>query len=99
MLMSILDNYHIHYVYKKTKPYTTCLTIDQKAVLFEIDTGSGLTIISRFTYEKQFMNCELLPTRIKVKTYSNEPLHVLGKLKVTVNFNFTFYEFTQTSKY
>ena len=24
------DNYHIHYVYKKTKPYTTCLTIDQK---------------------------------------------------------------------
>ena len=37
------------------------------------------------------MDCKLLPTNIKVKTYSNEPLYVLGKLKVKVNVKFTLY--------
>ena len=81
--------YHIHHINAKTNPYRTVLNVNGKNLEFEIYTGAGVTIISKDTYEMHLQEFELLPTVIKIRTYSNEPLRILGKIEVTVELHHT----------
>lgn len=54
----------------KVNPYQTLLDVNGKTLAFEIDTGAGVTIISSATYEMHFQEFRLLPTDIKIRTYS-----------------------------
>ena len=66
--------------------------MNRKEVDFEIDTGSGLSIISEATYRNKFLNIKLERTGVMVKTYSEEPLDVLGKINTTVEHRGKTYE-------
>ena len=68
--------YYIHKISSR-EPYTIDLEVNHKMVLFEIDTGSGLTIISENTYEKLFYCNSLQPCRMNVKSYTGKKCRYL----------------------
>ena len=68
--------YHIHNVQGRTNQYLTDIQVSEKTVIFEIDTGVGAS------YKNLFKATKLMPTHAKLKAYSNNPLCVLGMLKV-----------------
>ena len=61
--------------------------IQDSTTKFEIDTCSGIALISEREYYMHFQNLPLPGTKIRVRTYANEPLKVLEKLIINV-----FYE-------
>ena len=75
--------YYIHQISSR-EPYMITLEVNSKAIPFEIDTGSGLTIISKYTYEKLFYCNPLQQCRMKVKSYTGEKVPMFGMLKVKV---------------
>ena len=46
---------------------------------FEIDTGSGVSIISEETYYKHFSRIKLMLSNSRIRAYTNEQVDVLGK--------------------
>ena len=58
-------------------------------ITFEIDTGAGVSIISEEHYKKISNMLKLLPTNAQIRTYSNEPLCILGTIKLDVTINKT----------
>ena len=75
----------IHHMNDKSNPYQVKLNVNGHPIVFEIDTGAGVSIISSDTYLKHFKECKLLPTNVRIRTYSNESLQIQGKLEVLVN--------------
>ena len=65
--------------------------IQDSTIKFEIDTGSGITLISEREYCMHFQNVSLTGTKIKARTYANEPLNVLGKLIINVSYENKIY--------
>ncbi|XP_052791854.1 uncharacterized protein K02A2.6-like [Mya arenaria] len=61
--------------------------INGKVVKMELDTGSGVSVISKRDFQKLFPNKRLLPTKLVLKTYSGEQINPCGimKCKVTLN--------------
>ncbi|CAB3228715.1 unnamed protein product [Arctia plantaginis] len=51
----------------------------------ELDTGSAVSVISKQDYTKKFPELTLIKTNVKLCTYSNHYLHVLGLIKVTAS--------------
>ncbi|KAL0151831.1 hypothetical protein M9458_052832 [Cirrhinus mrigala] len=55
---------------------------------FEVDTGCGVTIISREQYSKLWKKTDMpewTPCTLKLKTYTGEKMEVLGQATVTVD--------------
>ncbi|XP_061774106.1 uncharacterized protein K02A2.6-like [Nerophis ophidion] len=50
----------------------------------EIDTGSGMSIISEDVYEQSFSHVPLVGSRVKLKGYSGEPISVKGQFMAKV---------------
>ena len=65
--------------------------IQDNTIKFEIDTGSGITVISEREYCMHFQNLPLTGTKIKVRTYANEPLKVLGKSIIYFSYEIKIY--------
>ena len=65
-------------------PYRVRLLVNHTEVEFEIDTGSGKTVISESLYFKSFQDVKLEPTSLVLKTYSGDVLDVLGKIVVNI---------------
>ena len=80
---------YIHTI-NPTKPLCVTLGIQDSTIKFEIDTGSGITLISEREYCMYFQNLPLTDTKIKVRTYANEPPKVLGKLIIDVSYDFLY---------
>ena len=84
------DEDELHFIKKisqNSTPYMVKLMINDAVVDFEIDTGSGITIIPELTFNKLFGNRTLLESKMTVRTYSNEKLSVIGKFYCTVTHN------------
>ena len=76
------DNvYRIHKLSSR-EPYMISLTVKDTNVNFEIDTGSGLTLISEETYFQSFSKLDLLPSKSKLKSYTGEHIPIVGELHV-----------------
>ena len=58
----------------------------------ELDTGSGVSIITKADYDAKFSHLPLQPTSIVFKTYTGEKLKPIGVLTVTVEYNKNRYE-------
>ena len=67
-------------------PLKVDMKVNNQFIKFEVDTGSGITLISESTYQKILSNYQLSKTNITVKTYANESLNVLGKIKVVMQY-------------
>jgi len=53
----------------------------------ELDTGSGLSIITKADYDATFPQLPLQPTAVVFKTYTGEQLKPIGVLTVNVEYN------------
>ena len=51
----------------------------------EIDTGASLSLVSEVTYKKLWPGKRLLPTPVKLTTYSGEKLPVVGQMQAQVH--------------
>ncbi|XP_037398305.1 uncharacterized protein K02A2.6-like [Pygocentrus nattereri] len=71
----------------KVAPITRTMNVNGKKVTFEVDTGCGITILSKQQYTqlwKETDTAELKPCSLKLKTYTGEKLGVLGMAQVKV---------------
>lgn len=67
------------------------LLCDIPSPFSQICLSSKSQLLCVRTYEKQFIDCKLLPAQVRIRIYSEKPLSILGKLKVTVNLKYTYY--------
>ena len=81
----VADEDDVYFVYKfqSVDPYKIELKINQMDIEFEIDTGSGKTIVPESVYKERFAGVNLQRTKLMLKTYSGECLNVLGKFFAT----------------
>ena len=70
------DENSVYYVHKihHVNPLKVEMKVSNKNINFEVDTGSGLTLISETTYQEKLSNYKLTNTKIAVETYANESL-------------------------
>ena len=86
------DVIHIHAFTGFTSPYSIELFINGTLMTFEIDTGSGVSIISEETYYKHFSRIKLMLSNSRIRTYTNEQVDVLGKILVDVKIKNMLYK-------
>ena len=77
---------YINKVVGSKAPLSVNVEVEKKYIEFEVDTGSGITVISEYTFRTYFGSYELNNTDIVVKTYSNQRLNMLGKFSVNVKY-------------
>ena len=72
-------------------PILLDFTLNDIPTQFELDTGAGVSIINKATYEKVLRGSQLPPlgpAKVKLKTYSGETISVLGMTSGTnLNYN------------
>ena len=84
------SSFYIHKI-NPTKPLCVTLDIQDSTIKFEIDTSLGITLISEREYCTHFQNLQLTDTKMKVQTYANKPLKLLGKLIIDVSYENKIY--------
>ena len=68
-------------------PIVVDITVQNKKIKMEIDTGAAVSLISETMYRKTWKKCEAPPlqsTKTKLKTYTGEEVPVLGTIQVEV---------------
>lgn len=68
------------------KPLTENVTVGNKPMSFEIDTGAGCYSILWIFYLENFKSSKLLPNDITLSFYMDEPIIPSGKLNVNVRY-------------
>ena len=65
---------------------TLCVEVqfDGKPLTMELDTGAAMSLVSEATYRSLFVEKALQQSRVRLRTYSGEPLKVAGQRKVLV---------------
>ncbi len=71
---------------KPLPPLKVRMVLDDCSLPMEIDTGASRSIISEPQFKKLWRNKILEPSTIKLKTYSQEPLPVVGSVDVRVEY-------------
>jgi len=72
---------------KVSKSSTHPLTVEfHKKVTMEIDTGAAVSVISVNTYQKLFSNVKLSKSTVRLRTYTGEPMVVIGEIDVQVKY-------------
>ena len=79
----------VHYIHRISGklPYTIKLDLNNAEIPFQIDTSSGITIISESCYRMHLSDIPLKSSNVIIKTYSEEELDVVGKIYVDVRCN------------
>jgi len=65
------------------KPYMVMIRCNGVKIKMEVDTGAAMSIISEKLYKRRFNKCKLQPCDVSLKTYSSEPIVLLGEFQVT----------------
>ena len=78
------SNFQIHS--KPSRPFTVDMCIQGTTLTFEVDTGAAVTLISEETYRKHFLSKSLQKTSVRLKTYTDNQVHVLGQITVDVSY-------------
>ena len=71
---------------RQGQPLQVHLKLDEKAITMEIDTGASVSLVSETEYNRLWPQVPLEATPIKLRTYSGEPLKVLGRRDVEVSY-------------
>ena len=53
----------------RTTPITTEVSIDEKEVCMEVDTGAAVSVVSEATYKRLWPERMLRPAAVRLKTY------------------------------
>ena len=78
--------YHLHQLTGKSNvpPMKTSLVLDGREVEMEVDTGASISLISEKTFAAYWPGKQLSPTNIKLRTYTEEIMEVVGTFDVEV---------------
>ena len=68
------------------EPIMVPLTLNGQELQMEVDTGAALSIISDATRQSLYPREKLHPTQVILKTYTDDPLEVKGKLHMNVQY-------------
>ena len=52
----------------------------ETSLLMKLDTGAGVSVISKETYKKHFIGTPLMPSNTRLSAYTGHPLKVHGQL-------------------
>uniref|UniRef100_H2ZYX7 Peptidase A2 domain-containing protein n=1 Tax=Latimeria chalumnae TaxID=7897 RepID=H2ZYX7_LATCH len=78
-IMSILS------CYPKEKPYLCTLQVEGIDLIMEIDTGASISVVGETTY-KRMSRPKFKATKTVLRTYTDEPIKVLGEAQVRVSY-------------
>ena len=68
------------------QPFTVELSVEGRPLTFEVDTGAAVTLISEATYNQQLNGKPLQESAVRLKTYTQERVQVLGEVSVQVSY-------------
>ncbi|CAH0730435.1 unnamed protein product, partial [Brenthis ino] len=68
-------------------PYKLELQINNKKVMFEIDTGAAISVISQYIKNKYFNDSEMYKCNLKLKSYVNDLITPLGFINVDIAYD------------
>lgn len=71
---------------QKVPPVTTTLKVNESETQFEVDTGCGVTVMSKFNFAKLWAKAKIPPleaSSVKLRTYTGQALTVLDCAKVS----------------
>ena len=68
------------------RPFIVDLCVEGRTLTFEVDTGAAVTLISEATYNQHFIGKPLQESAIRLKTYTEERVQVLGEISVQVSY-------------
>ena len=82
------DEYHLFNVGSGngSPPIKVQVFIDNKPLSMEVDTGVGPSLVSESTFKELFPDKAISPSPVKLRTYSGEPITVLGSVMVNVQY-------------
>ena len=84
---TIITEFKMHQVTRTTaEPIMVPLTLNGQVLQMEVDTGAALSLISDATRQALFPREKLHPTKIILKTYTDDPLEVKEKLHMHVQY-------------
>lgn len=78
-------NFNIRYV--TDKPLCLEITVGDKIVIMELDSGSGASVMSKRMYSEMFSHYKLNGCKIKMCLYNGHKISPLGYFEVTVKYN------------
>ena len=67
-------------------PITVKLQVNHRKLTMEVDTGAAVSIISEETQKKLFPDARLIRAPVKLRTYTGEPMPVVGEMSVEVKY-------------
>ena len=80
------DNAILQVNSRPSKPFTVNFCTDGITLTFEVDTGAAATLISEETYRQNFSSKPLQKASLRLRTYTNSPVQVLGQIRVDVSY-------------
>ena len=78
---------HVLSVMDRDDGYWVTPRLENHAVRMQVDTGSRVSMVSEAVYSEKLQHLTLQVTRLKLRTYTGEPVPVLGVVDVTVEHN------------
>ena len=72
--------YNIHQTESSSPPIWLKVEVNQKPLKFELDTGAAVSVISDITFKAVFPDLTLSPSNVRLRTYTDEAVTVLGEL-------------------
>ena len=76
----------LHVEDRSNHPITVEIEVNNRKLLMEVDTGAAVSIISEETQKKLFPGATLEKSSIGLRTYTLEPMTVLGQISVQVKY-------------
>ena len=77
----------VHRVGKGVKPIMADVEIENTSLKMEVDTGCGVSIVSKSFFDKKLKNkVNTERTEIRLKTFTGEVIPVVGKCQVNVTY-------------
>ena len=67
-------------------PLRVSVEIDNQVVDMEMDTGAVCSLMSEVSFRELWPSCKLSKADLRLRTYSGEPIPVLGTLSVNVKY-------------
>ena len=71
---------------RSTQPITAVLELNGRSVPMEVDTGAAVSLIAETTQRRLFPEGVLEKSKVRLNTYTAEPLPVVGVMRVEVRY-------------
>ena len=82
------EEYHLFKLNEpSSNPIEATVNVEDKPLTMELDTGAAVSIISEATRREMFPKKKLHKSKLTLKTYTDEPMQIIGQLNVHVESN------------